>query len=199
MELISGTSEHLFQTLSKQIFVEHHLIRDFYPRKTITTYSFSKWLGIAGLRTGAIVADDPIFSYLLEDQANTLGSNILGQKAAIAAFKVKDEWISSINDIQRGNQNLIKSSVDTLSVLEPLVFPSNGNFLAIECLGRQISANAIARAFMKRGIFIRTSDYHSDVFKDDFLKISTTVPEPWVIKFCNELPVIIDECMALKR
>ena len=177
---------------------EHHLMRDFYPKKTITTYSFSKWLGIAGLRTGAIIADDPVYSYLLEDQANTLGSNILGQKAAIAAYKIKDDWISSINNIQRRNQNLIKSSVDSLSVLKPLVFPSNGNFLAIECLEQQISANAIARALMKRGIFVRTSDYHSDVFKDDFLKISTTVPEAWVIKLCNELPSVIDECLPEK-
>lgn len=177
---------------------EHHLVRDFYPQKTITTYSFSKWLGIAGLRTGAIIADDPIFSYLLEDQANTLGSNILGQKAAIAAFKIKDEWISHINKIQRGNQNLIQTCVEALSVLNTLIFPSNGNFLAIACLEQKISANAVARAFMKRGIFIRTSDYHSDVFRDDFLKISTTVPEAWVIKLCNELPSIVDECLSEK-
>ncbi len=171
----------------------HFLIRDLYPEKTITTYSFSKWLGIAGLRTGAVIADDPLFTHLVEDQPNILGSNILGQLAAIAAFKVKDEWIETVNAVQRSNQEKIKGCIDTLGGLHPVVYPSNGNFLAVDCKESGISANVFADELLQRKVFVRTSDYHSDNLKDVFLKISTTVPEEWVHTFCIELPKVLEE------
>ena len=33
----------------------HTLVAELYPEGTLTTYSFSKWLGLAGLRLGAVV------------------------------------------------------------------------------------------------------------------------------------------------
>lgn len=177
----------------------HALIRDIYPEKTITTYSFSKWLGIAGLRTGAIIADEPLFSHLVEDQPNILGSNILGQMAAIAAFNVKDEWIDTVNRVQRRNQDEINRVLDGLAGLRPVVYPSNGNFLAIDCVESGLSANAIADELLARNIFVRTSDYHSDTLKDVFLKISTTVPEAWADTLCAQLPSAYDKCREEAR
>lgn len=173
---------------------DHHLMRDILPKNTITTYSFSKWLGIAGLRTGAIIADTPIFDFLLQDQSNILGSNVLGQQAAIAAFSVKKQWIEEVNTVQRGNQKMIAESLRMVGGLYPVVYPSNGNFLAVDCQSTGITANAIAAEFLKRGIFIRTSNYHSEGLKDLFLKISTTVPILWVEKFCEELPSVLSTC-----
>ena len=173
---------------------DHHLMRDILPKKTITTYSFSKWLGIAGLRTGAIIADTPIFEFLLQDQSNILGSNVLGQQAAIAAFSVKEEWIDEVNTVQRGNQKMIAEALRMVGGLYPVVYPSNGNFLAVDCQSTGITASAIAAEFLKRGIFIRTSNYHSEALKDLFLKISTTVPVLWVEKFCEELPSVLSTC-----
>ncbi len=175
---------------------DHHLMRDILPKKTITTYSFSKWLGIAGLRTGAIIADNPIFEFLLQDQSNILGSNVLGQQAAIAAFSVKEEWINEVNTVQRGNQKMIAEALRMVGGLYPVVYPSNGNFLAVDCQSTGITASAIAAEFLKRGIFIRTSNYHSEALKDLFLKISTTVPVLWVEKFCEELPSVLSTCFA---
>ena len=173
---------------------DHHLMREILPKKTITTYSFSKWLGIAGLRTGAIIADTPIFEFLLQDQSNILGSNVLGQQAAIAAFSVKEEWIDEVNTVQRGNQKMIAEALPMVEGLYPVVYPSNGNFLAVDCQSTGITASAIAAEFLKRGIFIRTSNYHSEALKDFFLKISTTVPVLWVEKFCEELPSVLSTC-----
>jgi len=174
--------------------LDHHLMREILPKKTITTYSFSKWLGIAGLRTGAIIADTPIFDFLLQDQSNILGSNVLGQQAAIAAFSVKEQWIDEVNTVQRGNQKMIAEALRMVGGLYPVVYPSNGNFLAVDCQSTGITASAIAAEFLKRGIFIRTSNYHSEALKDLFLKISTTVPVLWVEKFCEELPSVLSTC-----
>ena len=173
---------------------DHHLVRDIYPEKTITTYSFSKWLGIAGLRTGAIVADDMLFTHLIKDQPNILGSNILGQLAAIAAFEVKREWMKDVNRIQRRNQGSIQKMLGTLGGFETVVYPSNGNFLAVDCQESGCSANTIADELLKSGFFIRTSDYHSETLKDVFLKISTTVPQNWVERFCDEFPRVFEKC-----
>ncbi|MBK20307.1 MAG: aspartate aminotransferase [Rhodospirillaceae bacterium] len=175
---------------------DHHLVRDLYPEKTITTYSFSKWLGIAGLRTGAIIADEPLFSHLMDDQPNILGSNILGQLAAMSAFRVKEEWMENVNSVQRHNQASINNAIDMLEGLRTVVYPSNGNFLAVDCQECGISANAISEEFLRRQIFIRTSDYHSDTLKDIFLKISTTVPVDWADRFCEELPDIYNQLLG---
>ena len=169
-------------------------MRDILPKKTITTYSFSKWLGIAGLRTGAIIADTPIFEFLLQDQSNILGSNVLGQKAAIAAFSVKEQWLDEVNTVQRGNQKMIAEALRMAGGLYPVVYPSNGNFLAVDCQSSGITASAIAAEFLKRGIFLRTSNYHSKMLKDLFLKISTTVPVSWVERLCDELPSVLSTC-----
>ena len=173
---------------------EHHLIRDILPKKTITTYSFSKWLGIAGLRTGAIIADTSIFEFLLQDQSNILGSNVLGQQAAIAAFSVKEQWIDEVNIVQRRNQKMIAEALRMEEGLNPVVYPSNGNFLAVDCQSSGITASVIAAEFLRRGIFIRTSNYHSETLKDLFLKISTTVPVSWNERFCEELPRVLSAC-----
>tara|TARA_E500000331_G_scaffold61860_1_gene56448 strand:- start:2024 stop:3082 length:1059 start_codon:yes stop_codon:yes gene_type:complete len=172
---------------------EHFLVRDFYPEKTITTYSFSKWLGIAGLRTGAIIADRPLLDYLIDDQPNILGSNIVGQIAAIAAFKIKAEWIDSINVAQRRNQKEIKNTFDLFRGFKPIVYPSNGNFISVDCTESAVTTEHLAGKLLERNIFVRTSDYHSDNLKNTFLKISTTVPEEWTDQLCSALRDIIPD------
>ena len=78
--------------------------------------------------------------------------------------------------------------------LNPVVYPSNGNFLAVDCQSSGITASAIAAEFLRRGIFIRTSNYHSETLRDLFLKISTTVPVSWNERFCEELPRVLSAC-----
>jgi histidinol-phosphate/aromatic aminotransferase/cobyric acid decarboxylase-like protein len=82
----------------------------------------------------------------------------------------------------------------TLGGVETVVYPSNGNFLAVDCQESGCSANTIADELLKSGFFIRTSDYHSETLKDLFLKISTTVPENWVERFCDEFPRVFEKC-----
>ena len=89
---------------------------------------------------------------------------------------------------------MIAEALPRVEGLYPVVYPSNGNFLAVDCQSTGITASAIAAEFLKRGIFIRTSNYHSEVLKDFFLKISTTVPVPWVERLCDELPSVLSTC-----
>jgi len=62
-----------------------------YPEKTVMTYSFSKWLGLAGMRLGAAIAHPDTIERLAAAPPNNLGSNVLSQRAAIAGLKSKAE------------------------------------------------------------------------------------------------------------
>ncbi len=174
-------------------FAYHHtLAATRFPERTLTVYSFSKWLGLAGLRVGAIVASPDFAERLTAAQPNILGSNILSQRAAIAGLGIKDEWFPAVLANQRANQKLIKDAVDRLPGVEMPVFPSNGNFVVIECGAAGVRPEALTACYQERGIMIRQGSYHTPNFGDRFVKVSTTVPSAWVEEFVELLPEMLE-------
>src|SRR6185437_5839509 len=69
----------------------HTLAARFYPEGTLTTYSFSKWLGAAGLRIGAAIGAPALIERLAAAPPNNLGSNVVSQRAALAGLQAKNE------------------------------------------------------------------------------------------------------------
>lgn len=177
----------------------HTLAATFYPEKTITVWSFSKWLGFAGLRVGALVASSDIIEQLAAAPPNNLGSSMLAQRGAIAGLKTKAQWFPTVLRAQRKNQELIKRTVDKIKGLSMPVFPSNGNFLVIECADAGIRPEALASVMGRHNIQIRHGGYHTKAFGDRFIKVSVTVPEAWVKEFCDLLPQAIEEARGLNE
>ena len=171
---------------------EHHLAAALYPDKTLTVYSFSKWLGLAGLRVGAIVAHPDIVERLAAAPPNNLGSSILSQRAAIAGLKIKSEWFPGVLAEQRANQALIKDAVDGVPGMSVAVYPSNGNFLVVECGPAGIRPDALVAEYAERKIMIRQGSYHTPTFGDRFIKISTTVPSAWAEELAELLPEMVE-------
>ena len=89
----------------------HTLVAELYPEATLTTYSFSKWLGLAGLRLGAVVGRPELLDRLTATPSNPLGANIQAQRAAIAGLKVKDPWLHRLRQINRRNQQIVTEAV----------------------------------------------------------------------------------------
>jgi histidinol-phosphate aminotransferase len=58
----------------------HVLAAHLYPERAITIYSFSKWVGIAGLRVGAVIAECAIIERVASFSTETLGSSVLAQR-----------------------------------------------------------------------------------------------------------------------
>ncbi len=172
---------------------EHHLAAAVYPERTLTIYSFSKWLGLAGMRVGAVVSTPDIIARLADAPPNNLGSSILSQRAALAGLGIKAEWFPGILANQRANQKLIKDAVDAVPGLSMPVFPSNGNFVVVECGAAGIRPDALVAAFQKHDIMIRQGAYHTPTFGDRFIKISTTVPAAWVEEFVDLLPSLVEQ------
>jgi aspartate/methionine/tyrosine aminotransferase len=170
----------------------HELAAKHYPDRTLTIYSFSKWLGLAGLRVGAVVADPDLIERLAGSPPNNLGSSILSQRAALAGLKIKSEWFPGVLTQQRANQKLINDAVIRIPGLEMPVYPSNGNFIVIECEKAGVKPEALVAAFQERKIMIRQGSYHTPTFGDRFIKVSTSVPSLWVEEFVALLPAMVE-------
>jgi histidinol-phosphate/aromatic aminotransferase/cobyric acid decarboxylase-like protein len=119
---------------------------------------------------------------------NNLGSNVLSQRAALEGLRCKPEWFPTTQAIQRHNQAMIRDVVDALPGFHLPVYPSNGNFLVIECIDADIQPEAIVLEMQKHNIMIRQGSYHTARFGHRFIKVSTTVPKEWVAEFCELLP-----------
>jgi aspartate/methionine/tyrosine aminotransferase len=174
------------------------LAAHFYPEKTITIYSFSKWLGLAGLRVGAIVAHPEIIQQLAVAPPNNLGSNVLSQRAAIAGLKIKDKWLNDIKTRQKRNQKVIFDASQKIKGLHIPVYPSQANFLVLEVIDAGITPEALCMAYQEKKIMIRQGTYHTPKFGHRFVKISTTVPEEWADLFANLLPEMVDKARTIR-
>jgi len=177
-----------------QAFAQGHtLAASLYPEGTLTIYSFSKWLGTAGLRIGATLGPTNLIARLAATPANGLGSSVIAQRAAMAGLQVKDEWFPEVQQIQRRNQARIKQAVDAIGGLALPVYPSQGNYIVVECVEAGVAPGALAAAMVDHGFIIRAGAYHTRRHGHRFVKISTTVPTAWVDEFCALLPRVISQ------
>jgi histidinol-phosphate aminotransferase len=178
---------------------EHVLAASIYPERSITIYSFSKWLGLAGLRVGAVVANKQLIEQFAAFSTATLGASVLAQRAAQAGLAVKAEWLPAVQRVQRRNQAAIKEAVDKIAGLAVPIYPSQGNFVIIECAKLGLRPEALAAVFAQHGIMIRQGAYHTPRFGSRFVKVSTTVPAEWVDAFCRQLPSAIEAARGLNQ
>ena len=168
----------------------------FYPEKTVMTYSFSKWLGLAGMRLGAVISNVDIIERIATAPPNNLGSNVLSQRAAIAGLKSKHEWFPEVQRRQRRNQAAVAEAAARIPGLHLPVYPSQANLLIMETLQAGVKPEALVAAYQTEGIMIRQGTYHTQRFGDRFVKISLTVPESWCDKFCELLPAMIERARS---
>lgn len=175
----------------------HTLAARFYPEKAITIYSFSKWLGIAGLRIGAVIANPDLIERLAAAPPNNLGCNVLSQRAAIAGLRIRNEWFPEINRRQRRNQAEIMKAVSAVPGMMVAVYPSQANFLVIECIAAGVKPEALCAAYRAENIMIRQGTYHTPTFGHRFVKVSTTVPEAWADAFCARLPQMVAKARGI--
>lgn len=164
---------------------EHTLASEFYPEKTLFTYSFSKNTGFAGMRIGALIAHSDIMRSTLKHYApNVLSVNILAQVGAKTALETKKEWLPGMLDIARGNQKIIKDAVDSVKGAYIPVYPSSTNMLVIDIKDTGVDQNELQRRMLLEDkVFIRSGDYVSKRFGDRFIRVSFTVPKEGAERF----------------
>jgi aspartate aminotransferase len=169
----------------------------FYPDKGIVIYSFSKWLGLAGMRLGAVIAAPELIELLATAPPNNLGSNVLSQRAAIAGLKTKAEWFPPVKARLRRNQAAVVDAVAKVPGLRVLVYPSHANLLVIDTADAGVNPESLVAAYGEHGVMIRQGTYHTKRFGGRFVKVSLSVPEAWADRFCALLPAMVERARAM--
>jgi histidinol-phosphate aminotransferase len=169
------------------------------PEGAVVSMSFSKWLGLAGLRIGALVAAPCLFEELAQVSTSVLGANVIAQRAAQAGLGVKGEWMKQVRGIDRANKAMIGEAASAIEGLALPIQPSHGNFLVLETVAAGIRPEALVECYRRQGIMIRQGTYHTQRFGDRFVKVSTSVPSPWVEKFCTLLPEMVTQARTLNN
>ncbi|WP_420112351.1 pyridoxal phosphate-dependent aminotransferase [Pseudactinotalea sp.] len=164
---------------------DHTLVADLYPERTVTTYSFSKWLGLAGLRVGAIVAAPQLLEEITRVPGNPLGSSITAQRAAIAGLRVREPWLATLREVNGENLRLVEDTVARTGFGSIVVPHSHGNFTAVDISVTGWSSEEVCAALLERNVFIRPGTYQSPLFGERFVKVSTSVPRPWAERFAT--------------
>lgn len=175
----------------------HHPALHAAPEGALVSLSFSKWLGLAGLRIGALVGAPSLLDECAARATSVLGASVVAQRAAQAGLKVKGEWMGTVRAIDRANKEKIRIAAEAIAGLSLPVYPSHGNFLVIETQAAGIRPEALVEAARRRDIMIRQGTYHTARFGDRFIKVSTSVPPAWADRFAELLPVLVAEARTL--
>jgi aspartate aminotransferase len=162
-----------------------------YYDRAIMAVSLSKSCAFAGLRLGAVVTKPDLFNQMAEKHISRLGVNWVTQRGAIAAYKSKAEWLPGLLETNKSHQAMIHECLQSIKGWQPIVFPSYGNFLAIDVTGTGASADVIVKKVLDKGIVIRSGGYTSRRFGEQFIRITTTVPLEHVEQLCNILPALM--------
>jgi histidinol-phosphate/aromatic aminotransferase/cobyric acid decarboxylase-like protein len=169
------------------------------PEGAVVSMSFSKWLGLAGLRIGALVASPALFEEFARTATSVLGASVVAQRAAQAGLSVKSEWMTKVRAIDGRNKTMIRDAAGRIEGLHLPIFPSHGNFLVLETVAAGIRPEALVECYRRKGIMIRQGTYHTERFGDRFVKVSTSVPSAWVEKFCALLPDMVAQARTLNE
>jgi histidinol-phosphate aminotransferase len=167
------------------------------PEGSVVSLSFSKWLGLAGLRVGALVAAPELFEELAQTSTSVLGASIIAQRAAQAGLAVKTEWMKTVRSIDRANKAMIQEAAAMVEGLALPIMPSHGNFLVLETIAAGVRPEALVECYRRQGIMIRQGTYHTQRFGHRFVKVSTSAPPLWVDKFCTLLPEMVAQARVL--
>ena len=167
------------------------------PVNAVCTVSFSKWLGLAGMRIGALVGSEALIDECAAFSSSILGAGVVAQRGAMAGLEVKPEWMQTVRAINTANQQMIREAVARVEGLELLIWPSFANFLCIGTKASGVTPEQIVEAFRQEGVMIRQGRYHTARFGAGFIKVSTTVPESWAQRFCDLLPEMMTTARGL--
>ncbi len=173
---------------------EHTLASEFVPERTIFVYSFSKNVGFAGMRLGALVMPKEYSDILHRYRTNVLSANVIAQVGAKKALETKDGWLPDMLKRSRKNQAIIKEAVDKIPDISLPVYPSNTNMFVIDVEKTGLDPQEIQEKLLyEHDVFVRGGNYLSKTAGDKFIRISFTVSEEGTRKFAERLPMVLDD------
>lgn len=172
---------------------DHVLASEFYPERTLLSYSFSKGPGLAGMRIGAILGPPDAIQTLRKYDTNVLGVNVVAQRAAFAALRTKREWLPSTRKLCERNQETIRRAVARVDGAYLPVFPSKANMFAIDIAQTGVSPEVLEERLLRDHlVHMRAGTYLSKKHGRKFFRVSFTVPESDCGRFADSFPTTME-------
>jgi len=172
---------------------DHVLASEFYPERTLISYSFSKGPGLAGMRVGALLAPAAAMEAMKRFDTNVLGVNVVAQRAALAALQTKAEWLPGVRKVCEANQKTIKAAVDQVSGAFLPVYPSKANMFVIDLSETGVNPEAVEEKLLHEYlVHTRAGSYLSKRNGGKFLRASFTVPERDCRRFTEAFPRVVE-------
>ena len=136
------------------------------------------------------VCHPDLMESLVFGRANALGSAILGQRAAVAALKSKDKWLSALRSKVQENIQYLVGRLGPLGV----TFTGHSNSVNVS-LPARCSAADIAAQMESRGIEVAdgTKFYGMEGYDANYLHVAVSVPRSWLERFCTLFEELISE------
>ena len=176
---------------------DHVLSTDFYPEKTLLSYSFSKAPGLAGMRIGAILGPPDAIKALRKYDTNVLGVNVVAQRAALAALRTKKEWLPDVLRVCERNQETIRSAVAKVDGASLPVYPSKANMFVIDLAPTGVNPEAVEERLLRDHlVHTRAGAYLSKRSGSKFLRASFAVSDADCRRFAEAFPAVMEKLRA---
>ena len=173
---------------------DHVLSTDFYPEKTLLSYSFSKAPGLAGMRIGAILGPPEAIRSLRKFDTNVLGVNVVAQRAALAALRTKKEWLPDVRRVCERNQETIRRAVSKVDGASLPVYPSKANMFVIDLAPTGANPEVVEERLLRDHlVHTRAGQYLSKRSGSKFLRVSFTVSEADCGRFTDAFPAVLEK------
>ena len=173
---------------------EHVLSTEFYPEKTLVSYSFSKGPGLAGMRVGAILAAPTVMKDLRRFDTNVLGVNVIAQRAALAALEAKTEWLPEVRRVCASNQEAIRKAVGKVDGAFLPVYPSKANMFCIDLGTTGVNPERVEEVLLRDHlVHTRAGSYLSKRSGGKFLRVSFTISEKDCRRFTDAFPKVVEK------
>ena len=171
----------------------HTLASEFYPERTLISYSFSKGCGLAGMRVGALLAMPDAMKEIKRYDTNVLGTNVLAQRAALAGLQCKGTWLPMVRGIVARNQEIIRDTVKRMKGCSLPVYPSRANMFVIDTAPTDVNPDEVEDRLLRHHmIHVRAGGYLSKRFGSRFVRVSFTIPTEQCEKFAAAFPTVME-------
>jgi len=189
----------LYDCTYKDFIDEYIPLYNLNPERTITMWSMSKSPGLAGMRVGGVICSPEMMDELYTLRPNQLGSSFPGQKAAISALYLKDQWLPDLRKIVDLNRDFLYNN------LLDCTFPmeDSGSSVWVE-LPKEVNSSVLTTKLRKQEIFVRDGTYYEGFrwraiyckeygYEDNFIEVGTAVPMQWISNLCKAINLYIND------
>lgn len=172
---------------------DHYSIAELIPERTVTIYSMSKVFGMAGFRIGALVTNKKFMDEIWPNVIDNLGVNAIGQEAAIAALKHKDEFIGEVKRRTRYSHKILTeklNEIEGVTVINP--DHNRASMMIVDIEGTGIDPDELDEELKTRDVYVRAGPFTSKYNGKKYVRVSFSVELTTIYEFVENFKIVVE-------